>query len=176
NNPTGHPSHRITARMPDQRKHSDHDRKDNSHLADGWHMVGNFSTGESPFGDGATWFAFTETLEGGVPGSSLAGPVCVIQSVAVPKDRQSQPSQAAEIARLLKGRIEDETVYFEFGRVEIELWLGPAPGGWSLARLGHRDDACSYGYGKDDRAGTVASAVMGDLKTGDLPGPGRDQI
>ncbi|MFD9360182.1 hypothetical protein, partial [Streptomyces sp. NPDC060031] len=33
NNPTGHNSHRITAHIPDQRKHRSHDRKDNSHKA-----------------------------------------------------------------------------------------------------------------------------------------------
>ncbi|MFZ3492264.1 hypothetical protein ACODT5_03305 [Streptomyces sp. 5.8] len=95
--------------------------------------------------------------------------------MALREGREPQPSQAEEIARLVKGQVEDETVYFEFGRVEFELWLGPAPGGWSLARLGQRDDARPYGYSKDDRAGTVASAVMGDLKTGDLPGPARDK-
>ncbi|MDJ0386181.1 hypothetical protein [Streptomyces sp. G-G2] len=140
-------------------------------LADGWHTVRNFNTGASPFGDGTIWFSFTDTLEGGVEDSLLAGPVSAIQSVAVPKSHQPQQSQAEEIARQVKGRVEDDTVIFEFGTVEFELWLGS--GGWSLARRGDRDNARAYGYGKDDRAGTVASAVMGDLKTGDLPGQDR---
>ncbi|OEJ22307.1 hypothetical protein BGK67_32595 [Streptomyces subrutilus] len=61
-------------------------------------------------------------------------------------------------------------MHFEFGELEFELWLRPAPDGGSLARRGDRGNARAYGYGTDDHAGTVASAVMGDLKTGDLPG------
>ncbi|MFK0223879.1 hypothetical protein ACIQWN_37585 [Streptomyces vinaceus] len=139
-------------------------------LADGWHKARGFSTGESPFGDGAIWFSFTDLLEGGVPGSLLAGPVTSIQSVAVPRSRQPQHSQAEEIAHLLKGRVEDETVHFEFDEIGLELWLAPGHAGWSLARRGDRANARIYGYGKHDLAGNVASAVMGDLKTGDLPG------
>ncbi|MEF2529425.1 MULTISPECIES: hypothetical protein [Streptomyces] len=139
-------------------------------LADGWHTARGFATGESPFGDRTAWFSFTDILEGGTPGSLLAGPVTAIQSIAVPRSRQPQQSQAEEIAHLLKGRVEGDIVHFEFAEMNFELWLEPGHGGWSLACRGDRANARVYGYGKQDRAGNVASAVMGDLKTGDWPG------
>ncbi|MFE5539636.1 hypothetical protein ACFQ78_28355 [Streptomyces sp. NPDC056519] len=100
-------------------------------LPGGWHRARDFSTGESPFGDGATWFSFTDILEGGETGSLLAGPDTAIQSVAVPRSLQPQQSQAEEIARLLKGRVEDETVHFEFDEMAFELWHEPGHPGWS---------------------------------------------
>ncbi|MEW1699440.1 MULTISPECIES: hypothetical protein [unclassified Streptomyces] len=134
-------------------------------LPDGWHQAKSFTTGASPFADGTTWFSFTEVSKEGRIYSDFVGPVSSIQSV---KSRKAAPAQIDQIAERLRGRVENDTVFFAFGEKEFELWLGPE--GWQFAQKGNRAHATIHGYTALDAAQTITTAVMGDLKTGNIPG------